>query len=69
MGCGLLVPHVDDAHAFVPAALVDRHDVPAGECEDDVHTFGGDRPGREPAALDALGHGVESRPLGLRLRA
>ena len=24
---------------------------------------------REPAALDALGHGVESRPLGLRLRA
>ena len=34
---GLLVAHVDDVDAFVEAAVVERHDVPARQREDHLH--------------------------------
>ncbi len=35
----LLVPHVDDANAFIDATVIDVDDVPAAKREDGVHTF------------------------------
>ena len=52
----LLVSNVEDADAFEPAPLVDRHDVPAREREDRVDSLGCDRTGDESPALRALGH-------------
>jgi putative phosphoesterase len=59
VGRGLLVAHVDDPYALEPAALVDRHHVPAGEREDGVDALGCDRLRREPASLPAVAHGGE----------
>ncbi len=53
---GLLVADVEDADPLEPAALVDRHHVPAREREDRVDALGCDRPGGEAASLHALGH-------------
>ena len=53
---GLLVADVHDADALVPAPLVDRHHVAAGEREDRVDARGRDRARREPAALDPFSH-------------
>src|ERR1700679_344341 len=35
----LLVPHVDDANAFIDATIIDVDDVAAAKREDGVHTF------------------------------
>jgi predicted ester cyclase len=61
---GLLVANVDDANALAPAALVDRHHVPAGEGEDDVDPLSRDRLRGEPPILERLAHRAESRAVG-----
>jgi hypothetical protein len=42
VGGGLLVTEVDDAHAFLPVALVDRQQVTAREREHNIHSGGRD---------------------------
>ena len=55
--CGrLLVAHVDHPHPLEPAALVDRHHVPTAEREDGVDALRGDRPRRQPSALNLFRH-------------
>src|SRR5581483_6447146 len=52
MAGDLLVPGVDDADAFVEAAVVDVLDVPAAQREDRVDPLALEHPGDEVAAVD-----------------
>ena len=55
MGGGLLVAHVDDPDALGEAAVVDRQDVAAAQCEDVAHTGPAQGPGDQLPARQ-VGH-------------
>ena len=61
----LLVAHVDDLDALVDAAVVEGHDVAAGEGEDDLDTGLLESAGRELTAV--CGHGGTPRRCGRRV--
>jgi hypothetical protein len=52
MGSGLLVAHIHDPDPLLHTPVEKTDDVPTGQGEDDIHTFGFEGPGHDLAPVD-----------------